>query len=58
MTTLGEQSRKPVGASTSHQMGDLSEVVGKSKELVETVARVVILSTEGTVNESWTFSRP
>lgn len=39
----------------ARQMGDLSEVVGKSKELVETVARVVILSVEGTVNERLDF---
>ena len=39
----------------ARQMGDLSEVVGKSKELVETVARVVILSTEGTANEKLDF---
>ena len=39
----------------ARQMGDLSEVVGKSKELVETVARVVILSTAGTVNEKLDF---
>jgi len=36
-------------------MGDLSEVVGKSKELVETVARVVVMSVEGTVNEKLEF---
>lgn len=41
--------------SLACQMGDLAEVVGKSKELVETVARVVVLSTEGTVNEKLDF---
>lgn len=39
----------------ARQMDDLAEVVGKSKELVETVARVVVLSTEGTVNEKLEF---
>lgn len=41
--------------SLACQMGDLSEVVGKSKELVETVARVVVMSVEGTVNEKLEF---
>lgn len=39
----------------ARQMDDLAEVVGKSKELVETVARVVVLATEGTVNEKLEF---
>lgn len=48
-----EEARRRV--HFAHQMGDLSEVVGKAKELVETVARVAILSAEGTVNEKLDF---
>lgn len=35
---------------------DLPEVIGKAKELVETVAKVVVVSMEGTVAESADFS--
>jgi len=37
-------------------VGDLPEVVGKAKELVETVARVTIASSEGTIGDAADFN--
>ncbi len=37
------------------EVGDMSEVVGKSKELVETAAKVTVAAVEGAVSDATDF---